>query len=170
VLVRRLLSQTFMASFGVYAHVAVPVRRRRRLAVMAKPVIVVVDDKEASRRTLTEELESRYGGHYQIVSAASPDVALARLEELRADGSPAPLVLADQWMPGMTGTQFLARADHPDRGRRRLVVLEGLRQGRDDRTGGISIFHTASPAAPHLQRPDQVRAVRGSPAPCAARC
>jgi CheY-like chemotaxis protein len=37
---------------------------------MAKPVIVVVDDEEASRRSLTEELESRYGGHYQIVSAA----------------------------------------------------------------------------------------------------
>jgi hypothetical protein len=27
---------------------------------MAKPVIVVVDDEEASRRSLTEELESRY--------------------------------------------------------------------------------------------------------------
>jgi thioredoxin reductase (NADPH) len=77
---------------------------------MAKPVIVVVDDEEASRRSLAEELASRYGSHYRIVSAASPDAALARLHELRAEGSAVPLVLADQWMPGMTGTQLLARA------------------------------------------------------------
>jgi thioredoxin reductase (NADPH) len=37
-------------------------------------------------------------------------VALARLEELKAGGSAVPLVLADQWMPETTGTQFLARA------------------------------------------------------------
>ena len=43
-------------------------------------------------------------------------------------------------------------------------------QGRDDRIGGISILRTTSPAAPHLRRSDQVRAVRGSPASCAARC
>jgi len=95
---------------------------------MAKPVIVVVDDEEASRRALTEELESRYGGHYQIVSAASPDLGLARLEELRADGSPVPLVLADQWMPGMTGTQFLARVKQViSTARRGLLISWGDR-------------------------------------------
>ena len=76
---------------------------------MAKPVLVVVEDEDASRQALTEELESRYGSHYQIVSAGSPELALARLEELRAEGRAVPLVLADQWVPGMTGTQFLAR-------------------------------------------------------------
>jgi thioredoxin reductase (NADPH) len=76
---------------------------------MVKPVLVVVDDEEGSRRALTEELESRYGRHYQVVSAGSPGAALARLEELSAAGAPVPLVLAVQWMPGMTGTQFLAR-------------------------------------------------------------
>jgi CheY-like chemotaxis protein len=44
---------------------------------MAEPVIVVVDDEEASLRSLAGELKSRYGRHYQIVSAASPDAALA---------------------------------------------------------------------------------------------
>ena len=76
---------------------------------MAKPVLVVVDDEEVSRRALAEELESRYGSQYQIVSAGSADAALARLEELTAQGVDVPLVLADQWMPGMTGAQFLAR-------------------------------------------------------------
>ena len=76
---------------------------------MVKPVLVLVDDEDTSRQALTEELESRYGSHYQIVSAGSPELALVRLEELRAEGRAVPLVLADQWMPGMTGTQFLAR-------------------------------------------------------------
>ena len=85
---------------------------------MAKPVLVVVEDEDASRQALTEELESRYGSHYQIVSAGSPELALARLEELRAEGRAVPLVLADQWVPGMTGTQFLARVSRssPRRG------------------------------------------------------
>jgi hypothetical protein len=35
-----------------------------------------------------------------------------RRGELRAEGADVPLVLADQWMPGRTGTQFLARVRH----------------------------------------------------------
>lgn len=35
--------------------------------------------------------------------------ALARLAALRAKGAAVPLVLADQWMPTMTGTEFLSR-------------------------------------------------------------
>jgi thioredoxin reductase (NADPH) len=44
---------------------------------MAKPVLVVVDDEEASREALTRELEARYGAHYRIVSSVSADEALA---------------------------------------------------------------------------------------------
>jgi len=76
---------------------------------MAKPVLVVVDDEDDIRRELTRELESRYGAHYRVVSSASPETALARLAELRAAGAVVPLVLADQWMPGMSGTELLAR-------------------------------------------------------------
>jgi len=76
---------------------------------MAKPVLVIVDDEEASRQELARELESRYGTHYRIVALHSPEMALARLTEFRAQGAAVPLVLADHWMPGMTGTEFLAR-------------------------------------------------------------
>ena len=76
---------------------------------MAIPALFVVDDEDASCQALAGELRSRCGSHYQIISASSPDTALARLAELRAEGVPVPLVLADQWMPTMTGTQFLAR-------------------------------------------------------------
>jgi thioredoxin reductase (NADPH) len=76
---------------------------------MAKPVLVIVDDEDASRQALARELESRYGAHYRIVPGSSPEVALAWLTEFRDEGVPVPLVLADHWMPGMTGTEFLAR-------------------------------------------------------------
>ena len=76
---------------------------------MAKPVLVVVDDEDASLQALTLELESRYGAHYQVVSGSSAEVALARLAELKAAGADVPLVLADQRLPGMSGTELLAR-------------------------------------------------------------
>ena len=76
---------------------------------MAKPVLVIVDDEDASRQALVRELESRYGAHYRIVASPSPEMALARLTGFRAQGVAVPLVLADHWMPGMTGTEFLAR-------------------------------------------------------------
>ena len=76
---------------------------------MAKPVLVVVDDEDTTLRALTGELESRYGAHYQVVSSSSAEMALARLAELKAAGADVPLVLADQRLPGMSGTQLLAR-------------------------------------------------------------
>ncbi|HEX6520375.1 MAG TPA: FAD-dependent oxidoreductase [Streptosporangiaceae bacterium] len=76
---------------------------------MAKPVLVVVDDEDTSLQAMARELESRYGAHYQVVSGSSAEVALARLAELKAAGADVPLVLADQRMPGMSGTELLAR-------------------------------------------------------------
>jgi CheY-like chemotaxis protein len=79
------------------------------VTVIAKPVLVVVDDEGTSLQALTRELESRYGAHYQVVPGASAEVALARLLELKAAGGDVPLVLADQRLPGMGGTALLAR-------------------------------------------------------------
>lgn len=75
----------------------------------ARPVVVVVDDEDASRQGLARELEGRYGADYRIMSSASPEEALAGLKQLQVEGADVPLVLADQWMPGRTGVQFLAR-------------------------------------------------------------
>jgi CheY-like chemotaxis protein len=80
-----------------------------RVAVMAKPVLVVVDAEDTSLQALTRELESRYGAHYQVVAGSSAEVALDRLAELRAAGADVPLVLADLQLPGMSGTELLAR-------------------------------------------------------------
>jgi hypothetical protein len=52
---------------------------------MAKPVLVLVDDEDASRQELTREPESRYGAHDRIVASPSPEAALGRLRESRAE-------------------------------------------------------------------------------------
>jgi len=96
------------------------------MAVMARPVVVVVGDEDASRQALARELEGRYGTHYRIMSSASPQEALAGLQQLQVEGADVPLVLADQWMPGRTGAQFLARVRelHPT-ARRGLLIYWG---------------------------------------------
>ena len=93
---------------------------------MAKPVLVIVDDEDASRHALARELESRYGAHYRIVACPSPEMALARLTGFRDESVAVPLVLADHWMPGMTGTEFLARVkDIMPTARRGLLIAWG---------------------------------------------
>ena len=93
---------------------------------MAKPVLIIVDDEDAGRYALARELESRYGVHYRIVSSSSPETALARLTGFRDEGVAVPLVLADHWMPGMTGTEFLARCREvsPETERAQRIVHE----------------------------------------------
>src|SRR5262245_13954387 len=95
---------------------------------MAKPVLVVVDAEDTSLQALARELESRYGAHYQVVSASSAEVALARLAELKAAGADVPLMLADQRLRGMSGTQLLARVrDIFPTARRGLLITWGDR-------------------------------------------
>jgi len=93
---------------------------------MAQPVLVVVDDEDASLRALAGELGSRYGAQYRIVASPSAEDALTRLADLRAEDATVALILADQWMPGGTGTELLARARelHPT-ARRGLLTSWG---------------------------------------------
>jgi CheY-like chemotaxis protein len=99
---------------------------------MAKPVLVVVDDEDASLRLLVSELESRYGAHYRIVSGRSAEEALVRLAELRAEGASVPVILADQWLPDSTGIELLAHARniHPA-ARRGLLISWGDRSAAE---------------------------------------
>jgi thioredoxin reductase (NADPH) len=93
---------------------------------MAAPVLVLVEDEEASRQALARELDTRYGAHYRVVPSSSPEAELAQLREFRAEGVAVPLLLAGQWMPGMTGTEFLARVkDIVPTPRRGLLISWG---------------------------------------------
>src|ERR671917_269772 len=78
--------------------------RRRR------PAIVAVDDEPAVLAAVARDLRRRFGEHYRIVRATSGNEALGALKELVARGEQVALLVADQRMPGMAGTEYLVKA------------------------------------------------------------
>ena len=83
---------------------------------MDRPVVLAVDDDPAALLPVAEELRKRYGADYDVRCYTSPEAALHDLAGLREAGGEVALVLADQWMPGLTGIEFLERVRdlHPD--------------------------------------------------------
>jgi DNA-binding NarL/FixJ family response regulator len=102
----------------------------------AAPLILCIEDEEALRRDLAEELQE---AGYRVIEAAGGADALSQLQSFRPD-----LILCDICMPGMDGYDLLQRfqnkaddyADVPfifltalaDR----QEVLDGKRRGADD--------------------------------------
>jgi len=85
--------------------------------------ILVVDDDQESLARCRDELARRYGSDYAIVDTQSPTDARDRLAGWKASGEPVALVLADQWMPELSGAELLAAAGdlHPS-ARRGLLI------------------------------------------------
>ena len=78
--------------------------RRRR------PAIVAVDDEPAVLAAVARDLRRQFGERYRIVRATSGDEALAALRELVSRGEQVALLVADQRMPGLSGTEYLVQA------------------------------------------------------------
>ena len=85
--------------------------------------MLVVEDENEARALIRGELERRYGSDYHVSCEKSALGALEKLERWHAAGEPVALVLSDQWMPDLTGEEFLARAKalYPDAKRGLLV-------------------------------------------------
>jgi thioredoxin reductase (NADPH) len=88
-----------------------------------QPRVLVVEDESEVRARIRGELDRRYGEDYRVRCVGSAEDALARLRRWRDAGDRVALVLADQWMPGMKGEDFLAEARtlYPDAKRALLV-------------------------------------------------
>ena len=109
--------------------------------------MLVVEDEASARDRIREELKRRYGSDYHVTCESSALRALDKLEHWQSVNRAVALVLADQWMPDLTGEEFLARARelHPHSKRALLVewgawgdpataeaMLRGLARGRMD--------------------------------------
>src|SRR5829696_9926237 len=93
-------------------------------AMLTRPVITVVDDEPQALAALLDALARRFGGDYRIVSHLSARATLEDLERIRADGEQVALVIADQWMPEMTGIEFLGRAHGIHAEAQRALLVE----------------------------------------------
>ena len=75
-----------------------------------RPAIVAVDDEPAVLAAVARDLRRGFGERYRILRAASGDEALEIVRELRGRGDQIAMLIADQRMPGMPGTQYLVEA------------------------------------------------------------
>jgi thioredoxin reductase (NADPH) len=90
---------------------------------MTRPVVLVVDDDGDVLAALQAALAKRFGADYQILTERSPAAGLQALERLRRQDLPVAVVIADQWMPHMTGLDLLARARQLHPSARRLLLI-----------------------------------------------
>jgi thioredoxin reductase (NADPH) len=74
-----------------------------------RPAIIIVDDEPAALAAMLNALTRRFGADYDIVPHLSASTALEAVSTMKKDGGELALVIADQWMPEMTGNQFLGR-------------------------------------------------------------
>ena len=86
---------------------------------MRRPVILAVDDEPAVLAAVSRDLRRGFGERYRIMRAGSGAEALDLLAQIRKRGEQVALLVADQRMPGMAGTDYLVQA--------RLLVPEAKR-------------------------------------------
>jgi thioredoxin reductase (NADPH) len=77
---------------------------------MPKPIILTVDDESQVLNAIERDLRRHYGSEYRILKANSGTEALEAVRQLKSRNASVALFLADQRMPNMSGTEFLAEA------------------------------------------------------------
>jgi thioredoxin reductase (NADPH) len=77
---------------------------------LKKPVILVVDDDPQVLAAVRRDLRSKYREHYMVVGASSGPEALDTARDLKTRGDALALIISDQRMPQMSGTDVLARS------------------------------------------------------------
>ncbi len=75
-----------------------------------RPAILAVDDEPAVLAAVARDLRRGFGERFRILRASSGAEALEVLRELRTRGDRIALLIADQRMPGMPGTDYLVEA------------------------------------------------------------
>ncbi len=89
---------------------------------MNKPALLVVDDDAQVLAAVRRDLRPRYREKFTIISASSGEEALTTIRELKARGDALALVISDQRMPGLQGTDLLAKTREIFPGTKRVLL------------------------------------------------
>jgi thioredoxin reductase (NADPH) len=82
----------------------------RQPASERRPAILVVDDEPTVLAAVSRDLRRGFGERFRVLRAGSGPQALELLRELGVRGDQVAMLIADQRMPGMPGTEYLAQA------------------------------------------------------------
>ena len=77
---------------------------------MNKPILLIVDDDPQVLAAVRRDLRSRYRENYTIMSATSGEEALDAIRQLKSRGDSLAILISDQRMPGMMGSELLAQS------------------------------------------------------------
>lgn len=143
--------EAFLATDPVAANVPAPVGPAAQVdqtaqAAQAAGTLLVVDDD----RFMLGVLGDMLGGQpYRVLCAASGEEALSVLER-----EPVDVILCDQAMPGMRGTDVLARAAERHPGTVRLMLSGQTELGEIEAAiaSGVADDHYAKPLSAHALR------------------
>jgi thioredoxin reductase (NADPH) len=75
-----------------------------------RATILAVDDEPSVLAAVARDLRRGFGEHYRVLRATSGADALELLNEMRRRGESLAMIIADQRMPGMEGTELLVKA------------------------------------------------------------
>jgi diguanylate cyclase (GGDEF)-like protein len=87
-----------------------------------KEHIICVDDEEGILTALRQQLGARFGDECTIEVAQSAKDALELVEELKRDGEPLAVMIADQIMPGMKGVELLEEVHKRSPGTTKILL------------------------------------------------
>ncbi len=89
---------------------ALPAAGPEQSVARRRPAILVVDDEPAVLAAVARDLRRGFGERYRLLRSGSGAEALEVLRELRTRGESVAMLIADQRMPGMPGTEYLTQA------------------------------------------------------------
>lgn len=123
---------------------------------MPKPVVFALEEDDGVLADVGRALRRRYGADYRVDCGRSAAEALASLTRMSDAGEDVALVLAGQWLDGMTGGDFLDRVKrlHPHAKRALLVPWGawGDRETTDAILGSMALgridYYVVRPADP----------------------
>ena len=84
---------------------------------MVEQVLLGVDNDSETRAAIERDLLRRFATDYRIVTADSPDAALAKL------GADAGVVMAAHWLTDTTGIEFLGKCHQLYPAAKRLLLI-----------------------------------------------
>ncbi|MEP7362658.1 MAG: FAD-dependent oxidoreductase [Acidobacteriota bacterium] len=75
---------------------------------MNRPILLVIDDDPQVLAAMRRDLRTRYREQYLVMCAASGEEGLTTARELKSRGDALAMIISDQRMPGMLGSEALA--------------------------------------------------------------